>query len=274
MDTGFRTPLRVANHCARRGFLHAQLDAVIAALMKVIARPIAHRCPDVALPPSEWTVGYLTQRSGSIGGPLDLQTNIDPLQRIASTQVTHRTARARGDIASVSAIAMLAGFASACAAIAAGCATAPPPAKPASEIASVAARIGTCRLKVRFVGLDARQGKGPIQVALWDSEPSFMKDGAWLRGASVPIESAVDPAGHGILFEGLPEGRYAISAFHDTRSAGKLRQGAFGIPIDPWAISNAGAAFAPPAWKTASFEVRGGSTVIELDFQHHERHTP
>ncbi len=182
----------------------------------------------------------------------------------------------RSALRSVIRPATLAGLACYAATAFPGCATAPLPAKPSAEPTGAAARAGGCRIEVHFVGLDVRRGKGPVQVALWDSESSFMKDGAWLRGASVAIEAAVDPAGQGnrVVFEGLPEGRYAVSAFHDTCSAGKLRQGAFGIPIDPWAISNAVTAFAPPAWKTASFEVRGDRTVIELDFQHQERRRP
>ncbi len=141
---------------------------------------------------------------------------------------------------------------------------------PRSMAAEPTVATGSCSITVRFTGLDRRRGDGPVQVALWDSESHFMKDGKWLRGASIPITVA----DQGTVFDGLPPGRYAISAFHDTRTAGKLRQGAFGIPIDPWAISNAGASIAPPAWRLASFEVTDAGAVVELDFLHRPRQMP
>lgn len=140
--------------------------------------------------------------------------------------------------------------------------------RPTDAATSVAS--GSCSITVRFLGLDPRRGDGPVQVALWDSDARFMKDGRWLRGATIPIAVA----DQGTVFEALPPGRYAISAFHDTRNAGKLRQGAFGIPIDPWAISNAGASIAPPAWRTASFEVTDAGAVVVLDFLHRPRQSP
>lgn len=129
---------------------------------------------------------------------------------------------------------------------------------------------GSCSITVRLIGLDPRRGEGPVRIALWNSDTNFMNDGRWLRGESIPIANA----DRGAVFEGLPPGRYAISAFHDTRSAGRLRQGAFGIPIDPWAISNAGASITPPAWRTASFEVTDAGVVVELDFLHRPRQSP
>lgn len=126
------------------------------------------------------------------------------------------------------------------------------------------------RISVRFVGLDSKRGDGPVQVALWDSAASFMRDGLWVAGVSVPVGEAEK----GVVFENLPPGRYAVSAFHDTRNVGRLRQGAFGIPIDPWAISNAGASIGPPTWQRASFDLLEVETVVELDFQHRPRPVP
>ena len=152
-------------------------------------------------------------------------------------------------------------------AIVAGCAVDRPAAPAAPDNHPDTATEIACRISVRFVGLDSRRGDGPVQVALWNSEERFMKDGRWVQGISIPIAQAEN----GVVFEDLPPGRYAISAFHDTQSAGTLRQGVFGIPLDPWAISNAGASIGPPAWRRASFEVHGADTVVELDFLHRPR---
>lgn len=139
-------------------------------------------------------------------------------------------------------------------------ATAPTPAEP----------VGAGSIEVRLRRLDPSLGDGPVQVALWNSEKSFMRSGQWLRGASVAIADADKP----VRFDHLPPGTYAISAFHDTRSTGSLRQGPFGIPVDPWAISNGGSLLAPPSWKKAAFALEAGTVVIELDFQRTPRRKP
>lgn len=144
-------------------------------------------------------------------------------------------------------------------------ATAPIPAEPIP-----AAPVGAGSIEVRLRRLDPSLGDGPVQVALWNSEKSFMRSGQWLRGASVAIADADKP----VRFDHLPPGTYAISAFHDTRSTGSLRQGPFGIPVDPWAISNGGSLLAPPSWKKAAFALEAGTVVVELDFQRTPRRQP
>ena len=120
------------------------------------------------------------------------------------------------------------------------------------------------RIEIRFEGIDAAKGNGPIRVALWNDERSFMRDGAWVCAVTVLLEDASKAT----LLEQLPVGRYAISAFHDTRDGGSLRRGALGIPIDPWAMSNGGGLLEPPSWKRASFDVAAGTTVVLIDFAH------
>lgn len=171
-----------------------------------------------------------------------------------------RAARLAGIAASLAVAVMPSGGCHSTGSIANG--AGPEPA-PGTSLAAVDAS-APCSIKVRFAGLKPGHGSGPIRVALWNSERDFMKDGRWIRAISIPIQNADE----GAAFEGLPMGRYAISAFHDSRDAGTLRQGVFGIPIDPWAVSNTGTGPAPPAWRTASFELVGTETTVELDFLH------
>jgi uncharacterized protein (DUF2141 family) len=117
-------------------------------------------------------------------------------------------------------------------------------------------------IAVRLTALDPSRGGGPIQIALWNAESNFMRSGNWIRGATVPIAERDIP----VLFADLPPGTYAVSAFHDTQSAGTLRRGTFGIPIDPWAVSNGGSPLLPPSWRRAKFSVTEGTAVISLDF--------
>jgi len=125
-------------------------------------------------------------------------------------------------------------------------------------------------IEVRLKTLDPSRGGGPIQIALWNSESNFMRSGNWLRGATVPIAECDKP----VLFTDLPPGTYAVSAFHDTQSAGTLRRGTFGIPIDPWAVSNGGSPLLPPSWRRAKFTVTEGTAIISLDFHAGPEGTP
>nr|MBI1230980.1 DUF2141 domain-containing protein [Cytophagales bacterium] len=63
----------------------------------------------------------------------------------------------------------------------------------------------------------------------------------------------------------LPEGTYAISAFHDHDRDGKLRTGAFGIPKDAYGFSNnAKGFFGPPAFEKAAITIESGSMELEI----------
>ena len=119
-------------------------------------------------------------------------------------------------------------------------------------------------IEFQLDGIRTDDGVGPILIALWANEQTFLQDGKWIRGITLtPTEAAGKP-----VISGLVAGTYAVSAFQDTTNCGALRRGAFGIPLDPWAFSNGGAAMLPPSWKRASFEVRAGTTRIVLDFTH------
>ncbi len=139
----------------------------------------------------------------------------------------------------------------------------------ADEAVAVASVVGDVvapapvAIEVRLTALDPSRGDGPVQIALWDSESNFMRSGDWVRGLTVPIAECDKP----VLFSDLPAGTYAVSAFHDTQSTGSLRRGAFGIPVDPWAVSNGGSPLLPPNWRRAKFTVTHGTATISLDFR-------
>ncbi|WP_234364307.1 DUF2141 domain-containing protein [Lunatibacter salilacus] len=63
----------------------------------------------------------------------------------------------------------------------------------------------------------------------------------------------------------LPEGRYAVSAFHDHDGDGKMRTGAFGIPKDAYGFSNnAKGFFGPPAFEKAAFNFEKCGMDLEI----------
>ncbi len=63
----------------------------------------------------------------------------------------------------------------------------------------------------------------------------------------------------------IPEGKYAISAFHDHNEDGKMRTGMFGIPKDAYGFSNnAKGIFGPPAFEKAAFYLEKGGIDLEI----------
>lgn len=99
--------------------------------------------------------------------------------------------------------------------------------------------------------------EGQVMVAAY-ADPA-----QWLRGK--PVAMAMVPAstqreGRLLLtLRDLPEGRVALSVFHDRNGNGRLDQNLMGLPTEPYGFSNnATGNFGPPAFEPASFEVKAG----------------
>ena len=65
-------------------------------------------------------------------------------------------------------------------------------------------------------------------------------------------------------FSDLDHGEYAISAYHDKNSNGRLDTGFMGKPAEPYGFSNnARRSFGPAKYQDAKFDVREpGRTII------------
>jgi uncharacterized protein (DUF2141 family) len=116
----------------------------------------------------------------------------------------------------------------------------------------------TLTLKVTEVKND----KGLVRVLLFKGDSGFPDDtDKAFRSASVQIKN-----GHAIIdFGVIPEGNYAISAFHDSEDTGKLRTNALGIPRDGYGFSNnASGNFGPPSYAKASFKVTAGKNHVSI----------
>jgi uncharacterized protein (DUF2141 family) len=106
-----------------------------------------------------------------------------------------------------------------------------------------------------------RSTDGVIMVGLFDSPSTFPQQ--FLKGQS----TEADIPSVTVVFENVTPGRYALSAFHDRNSNGKLDTGAFGIPKEPFGFSrDARAVMGPPTFDDTAFDVpaEGLSLVIHL----------
>lgn len=98
--------------------------------------------------------------------------------------------------------------------------------------------------------------KGQMVVGLYNSPSQWLQK--VYQGAIAPIEHGVAK----VVFEGLPQGAYAISVFHDADGDGRLKT-FLGIPTErTGASNNAPARFGPPRWEDAKFEV-GQAKVVQ-----------
>ena len=115
--------------------------------------------------------------------------------------------------------------------------TAEPPPEKAAEVETAAVSQPepeppppppTPRIEVTVAGV--KTGSGSVVVALCDKE----------LGRNCPHHKVV-PASLGsvqAVFQGIAPGQYAVGAFHDVNANEDFDRGAFGIPKEPYALSN------------------------------------
>jgi len=105
-----------------------------------------------------------------------------------------------------------------------------------------------------------RSAKGLLRVCLTadpDNFPSCVDD------ANATTRSV--PAGvHGLRFDGLPHGNYAVAVIHDENSNAKLDTFA-GIPREGYGFSrNAPVRFGPPRFAAARFALTGDADLQQI----------
>ena len=114
-------------------------------------------------------------------------------------------------------------------------------------------------LKVEVLGVEKAEGQ--VMVALYD-EGQFLKKA--LKGLRLP--AAV--TGVSGSFSDLPEGNYAVIAFHDENGNGKLDFNAVGMPIERMGFSNdAVGVMGPPGFSAARFEVNAATNSIVINLR-------
>ena len=116
---------------------------------------------------------------------------------------------------------------------------------------------------------DFNNNKGKAMALLNDTKENFDKSEAAFRSAKVEIKDNKAE----IVFKDIPLGTYAIMAFHDENDNGKFDTGMFGIPKEPYGISNnAIEKFGPPKWENAKFSFGKAEDVIEIIVKYHMDH--
>ncbi|WP_458629239.1 DUF2141 domain-containing protein [Winogradskyella sp. PC D3.3] len=109
-------------------------------------------------------------------------------------------------------------------------------------------------LTVTVVEADNNEGK--MFIALYNSETEFLKEN--YKGTI----SAIENKRCTVTFEGIPDGTYAVSVFHDENDNGKMDTNFMHIPKEDYGCSNGATGFmGPPKWKDAKFEIKADKTI-------------
>ncbi len=103
---------------------------------------------------------------------------------------------------------------------------------------------------------DVKKEKGQLLVSLFLSSEGFPNDPDKAFRSEV---LKVDRKKFTIVFEDVPAGNFAISAFHDTDEDFELDKGMFGIPSELWGVSKDAQGFmGPPSFGQARLELAPG----------------
>lgn len=100
--------------------------------------------------------------------------------------------------------------------------------------------------------------KGQLIVCLWASKKGFP-----ICPKDAPNRQALGAAdGASVTFRNLEPGAYAVTAFHDKDSNGKLKQNFIGIPKEPAAVSGPKQRrMGPPKFEGAVIAVDGDAAA-------------
>lgn len=118
-------------------------------------------------------------------------------------------------------------------------------------ITAVAADAGDLKVVVENV----KGSDGKVRVALFNNAGEFPR-GAFFKGR----EQDSRPGAVQVIFNDVPAGDYAIVAFQDKNSNGRLDRDLIGFPTEPLGFSkDASITIGPPAFSDAKFSFDGGS---------------
>lgn len=114
----------------------------------------------------------------------------------------------------------------------------------------------TC-VKVSISGFRANTGR--LYVSIYKDQESFLKIGK--ETATHIVRVSKNDSVAETCFSGLAPGWYAIALYHDEDDNGKMNSGLFGIPLEPYGLSNNfRPKFSYPRFNQCSFYVSENGT--------------
>lgn len=141
-------------------------------------------------------------------------------------------------------------------ALVAGCSTGPDSVKPLPQIISA----GVVEVTIRVHGVT--DTRGMIHCGM------FTDPDDWLS-AEVDYAKTMPVGEKGevveLLISNVPSGVYAVSLYQDIEGNNTLSRNSFGIPTDPWGMSNdAVGNFGPPTFEASAVTIEPPSITIDI----------
>jgi uncharacterized protein (DUF2141 family) len=131
----------------------------------------------------------------------------------------------------------------------------------ATLIAETAMAGGDYSLTVHLNGLKNAQGN--VRIGLYSDSATFRKEAQ----ALVVQQIAASPGTVDVRFADIPNGYYAIMAYHDEDANGELNRRFGMFPTEGYGLSNNPIISGPPSFSDSSFEVVG-TTEISIDIRY------
>jgi uncharacterized protein (DUF2141 family) len=117
------------------------------------------------------------------------------------------------------------------------------------------AAVGAPERSVILFRVRTKHEEGPIRCGLYDAKKDWLSSRYAFKSTG-HVEGRVAVC----RFDGVPPGRYAISAYHDADDDSELDRNFVGIPSEDFTFSSgARAGLGPPSFEDADFVFRGGT---------------
>jgi len=117
--------------------------------------------------------------------------------------------------------------------------------------------------RVEVTVTNVKDTTGTVRVGIFNDESTFLKDafvGKIVRAAKGEVK---------VIFENVPEGKYALSVIHDENKNGELDSNMIGIPKEGFGFSNdAMGMFGPPGFEKCEFAVTPGPKKLTVTMRY------
>ena len=119
--------------------------------------------------------------------------------------------------------------------------------------------------EIRVVIKGVKKNMGQIAADLYpNKEDGFLKS----RGRITQVRFAAKAPQTHFCFAAPASDNYAIAVYHDENANRKFDKGAFGLPAEPWGISNnPKVRFGPPSVTEAIFTVASDGANVEINLK-------
>lgn len=127
-------------------------------------------------------------------------------------------------------------------------------------LSALTASAQAAELTVKVSGIETTEGVIGCALFAAGEADRFPSDGAEAQTSAEP-----DTDGVTCRFENVDPGRYAVSVSHDVNENGKVDTRAFGIPKEPWGVSNGvRPRLRAPRFEEAAFDL-GEAEIKEIE---------